>query len=448
MLGAQVCWMLLGWAVALPSAPALGQSYPNQEAVVFIEPSCRDPDTGGIVKPVGSGFIFESSGLILTAYHVVSCKDTKAGRQLERTELGVKIGSPNESARKVDVVAYDDKADVAVLKILGLSRTYKSLGTCALRKVKSGLEFVAAGFPEGSGYQPVPGVIGHAEMSGGQWGVASAFTNGMSGGPILHKGFVVGLVKGGTGDTAALRSVVPIYKASLLAQSETGRLIPECNFVTTGAATGAAVAVPKAGGGNNASFVRKFENAWVEGEGYSKTTGTTYAKCENACIGDDKCKQFEFYRPTKTCNLFSAEKAIGSADDADVGVKMQAGSTGGSVVRAPDLKLWNHNGSVMTLEFDGSTRRFVYREPKAVLQKRGVKRGTVLFEGKRAGPEYSGTSRLFRGPACGEFVYKVAGLVAPDQKSVTLEGMAPVVDNKTCKVTGTEPDKLVFSLIE
>lgn len=104
---------------------------------------------------------------------------------------------------------------------------------------------------------------------------------------------------------------------------------------------------------------------------------------------------------------------------------------------------WEHNGSVVTLHADGPNREFRYALPRAGLP---VASGTVLFTGRKDGSTYSGLAYVFSS-RCGARPYQVVGTVAEDQRSVSMEGNAPVVDS-ACKVVGHRDDVLFFSLIE
>jgi len=105
--------------------------------------------------------------------------------------------------------------------------------------------------------------------------------------------------------------------------------------------------------------------------------------------------------------------------------------------------LWDHNGSVMSLEASAADRKFVYSVPRAGLP---VKVGTVLFSGKRIGDEYAGTAHRFSSK-CPVRSYPVRGPVAEDQKTITLQGQAPRIDDN-CKVAGSFQDTLIFTLQE
>lgn len=110
---------------------------------------------------------------------------------------------------------------------------------------------------------------------------------------------------------------------------------------------------------------------------------------------------------------------------------------------APGQTRWDHNGSIVTLHADGSKREFRYAVPRAGLS---VTSGTVLFTGKRDDGTYSGWAYIFSS-RCGARPYQVTGTVAEDQRSVSMEGKAPIVDG-SCMVVGFREDVLFFNLIE
>ena len=110
---------------------------------------------------------------------------------------------------------------------------------------------------------------------------------------------------------------------------------------------------------------------------------------------------------------------------------------------ADAASLWDHNGSIVSLEASGATRKFYYSTPRSGLP---VTKGTLLFDGRKEGDRYSGIAYIFSS-RCAARSYQVSGPVAADQKSVTLYGKAPRVD-ATCKVTGHTDDALVFNFQE
>src|SRR5579863_2694224 len=100
--------------------------------------------------------------------------------------------------------------------------------------------------------------------------------------------------------------------------------------------------------------------------------------------------------------------------------------------------LWEHNGSTLSLASNGAARKFFYEKPRKGLSDVGVQPGTVLFEGRRIGYQYTGRAYVFS-RSCGALGYDVAGPVASDDRSVTLRGMAPIVDQR-CNVVDYRDD--------
>ncbi|MEO0329145.1 MAG: hypothetical protein AAF217_11190 [Pseudomonadota bacterium] len=106
---------------------------------------------------------------------------------------------------------------------------------------------------------------------------------------------------------------------------------------------------------------------------------------------------------------------------------------------------WNHNGSIMRLKASGNNRWLYYERPKQVLINAGVRKGTLLFNGRKSGNWYSGTARRFSKycPA-NPLEYFVEGPVRADQLQVTVRGTREV--HKQCQSTGNiASDVLVFT---
>ncbi|MDX2155554.1 MAG: hypothetical protein SFW09_03505 [Hyphomicrobiaceae bacterium] len=105
---------------------------------------------------------------------------------------------------------------------------------------------------------------------------------------------------------------------------------------------------------------------------------------------------------------------------------------------------WSHNGSVMRLEANGADRRFVYEVPRRGLVEAGVKPGDTVFEGRREGQTYTGAAYIFT-RSCGRVGYSVAGNVSADERTVVLEGQAPLM-GEDCKPRAYRRDRLQFDL--
>jgi len=75
----------------------------------------------------------------------------------------------------------------------------------------------------------------------------------------------------------------------------------------------------------------------------------------------------------------------------------------------------------------------------------GARPGDIVFEGTRDGQTYSGTAYIFS-KSCGRVAYMVAGNVSADERSVLLEGQAPLLDAQ-CQPIAYRRDQLRFDLI-
>jgi hypothetical protein len=114
------------------------------------------------------------------------------------------------------------------------------------------------------------------------------------------------------------------------------------------------------------------------------------------------------------------------------------------VVPNAQRTVWNHNGSLVYLEVDGSGRRFYYQQPRPGMAKAGARPGTLLFDGQSIGGNYFGTAYIFN-RQCGFFPYSVQGRILDDGSRIKMIGQAPRVDQQ-CNVTGYLEDTLEFKL--
>jgi hypothetical protein len=108
------------------------------------------------------------------------------------------------------------------------------------------------------------------------------------------------------------------------------------------------------------------------------------------------------------------------------------------------FSVWDHNGSEVSLSSSGARRQFHYRTPRFDLYGLGVLSGTLLFDGRQVGADYSGVAFTFS-KACGALKYPVSGTVSPDQRMVTMTGRLPLVDSN-CNVFDYRNDVLIFTL--
>jgi hypothetical protein len=104
---------------------------------------------------------------------------------------------------------------------------------------------------------------------------------------------------------------------------------------------------------------------------------------------------------------------------------------------------WTHSGSEMGLVASGDDRIFAYVAPRAGLGDL-VKKGTVLFAGRKSENTYKGKAKVFSGK-CPTLEYEVEGPVQDGGRTVILRGKRPIPDPAAnCQQTRTIDDVLVF----
>jgi hypothetical protein len=107
--------------------------------------------------------------------------------------------------------------------------------------------------------------------------------------------------------------------------------------------------------------------------------------------------------------------------------------------------IWDHNGSVVFLEWKGATRNFYYRTPRPAVAIEGVQSGTLLFTGTRSGYNYIGTAYIFY-RRCGPIPYPVRGSLSSDLHFIRLAGRAPRLD-ANCNIVSYFDDVLKFAAL-
>ena len=193
----------------------------------FMDPLLRQffglPQGSGAIPPSqrtergqGSGFIYESSGLLLTNAHVVEGSD--------RVMVGLSDGRRVEGK----VVGADRVTDLAVVQLPGGSWPVAPLGNSEALQV--GDWVIAVGNPFGLDQTVTLGIVSSLNRNAAKLGITdkrleliqtdAAINPGNSGGPLLDAdGAVVGintLVRSGPG--AGLGFAIPINRARSIAQ--------------------------------------------------------------------------------------------------------------------------------------------------------------------------------------------------------------------------------------
>lgn len=112
-------------------------------------------------------------------------------------------------------------------------------------------------------------------------------------------------------------------------------------------------------------------------------------------------------------------------------------------------ELFDHQGSTMRVERNGSTVSIFYSQPRSGIRNVGVQPGTLLFEGQLNAGYLEGNSRIFS-RRCGEIDYFVYGDFRAGAPFV-LSGAAPVLGRESCQIVDNVYDgpnaNLVFTPI-
>jgi hypothetical protein len=108
----------------------------------------------------------------------------------------------------------------------------------------------------------------------------------------------------------------------------------------------------------------------------------------------------------------------------------------------PEPAMWDHNGSVMYLVENGSSREFHYQRPRPGMLEAGARPGSLLFRGQVDNGQYSGTAYLFN-PLCGAIPFQVKGPILDNDERIMLTGQVPQV-GRNCRIYGSSTSHLEF----
>jgi len=108
----------------------------------------------------------------------------------------------------------------------------------------------------------------------------------------------------------------------------------------------------------------------------------------------------------------------------------------------PEPTIWDHNGSVMYLVENGSSREFYYQKPRLGMLDAGAHPGSLLFRGQIDNEQFSGTAYIFN-PQCGRIPYPVTGTVLDSDQRIVLTGQAPQV-GRDCRAYASSTSTLEF----
>jgi len=113
---------------------------------------------------------------------------------------------------------------------------------------------------------------------------------------------------------------------------------------------------------------------------------------------------------------------------------------------SPEPTIWDHNGSVMYLVANGSSREVYYQKPRPGMLDAGARPGSLLFRGEVNNGQYLGTAYIFN-LQCGPIPFEVKGTILDDDKRIVLTGPAPRV-GRDCRPYGTYTSNLEFRRLE
>jgi hypothetical protein len=113
---------------------------------------------------------------------------------------------------------------------------------------------------------------------------------------------------------------------------------------------------------------------------------------------------------------------------------------------SPELTIWDHNGSVMYLVANGSSREFYYEKPRPGMLEAGARPGSLLFRGEVNDGQYSGTAYIFN-PRCGKIPFQVKGTILDNDERIVLTGQAPRL-RRNCQTYAAYTSNLEFKLLK
>ena len=109
---------------------------------------------------------------------------------------------------------------------------------------------------------------------------------------------------------------------------------------------------------------------------------------------------------------------------------------------SPEPTVWDHNGSVMYLVANASSREIYYQKPRPGMLEAGARSGSLLFRGEVNDGQYLGTAYIFNAH-CGPIPFEVKGTILDDDERIVLTGQAPRV-GQNCRAYGSSTSNLEF----
>ncbi len=150
---------------------------------------------------LGTGFIVSPNGLIVTNYHVIK----------KAKKIAVKLRN-EKTYSQVTIIAFDQKKDIALIKIEGNKLKPVTLGNS--ERVVPGEKVVAIGNPLGLESTVTDGLVSsvrHLEKGSELLQISVPLSEGSSGGPLFNlKGEVIGITTASLIKGQSLNFAIPI----------------------------------------------------------------------------------------------------------------------------------------------------------------------------------------------------------------------------------------------
>jgi S1-C subfamily serine protease len=165
-----------------------------------------------VQQSLGSGFVIDKAGLVVTNYHVVS------------TARSVYVSFSNSDSMRAEIVGRDAATDVALLKVIASSRALKPLKIGDSDDVQVGDQVAAIGNPLGYERSITLGIVSalHRSLTSPEGTpidrviqTDAVLNRGNSGGPLLNaQGEVIGvssaIASGDSGSNTGIGFAIPI----------------------------------------------------------------------------------------------------------------------------------------------------------------------------------------------------------------------------------------------
>ena len=191
---------------------------PSEKIVEKVMPTVVSVLTGsgaGVLDKLGSGIIVSNNGVILTAYHVVK----------DATQVQIRFKN-GEIYDKVDLIAYDERRDVAAIKIAATNLPIASIQT---DESKIGGKVFVISNPKSLGWTVADGMLSAIRMADEVPNAGRGFrvlqfsapvSAGSSGGLLTdEKGQAIGLIVSSLSSGQNLNFAVPLSSVSGLINS-------------------------------------------------------------------------------------------------------------------------------------------------------------------------------------------------------------------------------------